>query len=66
MSSSPFLVYLYGRITAPLTGLACTLYHFELVSVVSCVRRYFLRQRRVYGIFYEGKKVWMSPISQVI
>ncbi len=33
-SSSPFLVYLCGRITAPHTGLACILHCFELVSCV--------------------------------
>ncbi len=64
--SSPFLVYLCGRITAPLTGLACTLYHFESVSVVSCVHRYFLWRCVCIIIFEWGKKVWMSPISQVI
>ncbi len=37
--SSPFLVRLGGRITAPHTGLVCILHRFE---VVSCVRRYFL------------------------
>ncbi len=35
--SSPFLVYLYGRITAPHTGSACILHSFESVSVVLCV-----------------------------
>ncbi len=45
--SSLFLVYLCGRITLPHTGLVCILHCFELVSVVSCVHRYFLRQRRV-------------------
>ncbi len=40
--SSPFLVYLYGRITAPHTGSACILHSFESVSVVLCVHRYFL------------------------
>ncbi len=50
-------VYLCGRITAPHTGLACTLHCFESVSVISCVRRYFLRQRRVYG--KTRKKLWL-------
>ncbi len=58
MSSSPFLGYLCGNITAPHTGLACILQCFESVSVVLRVRRYFLRQCRVYGIFFIewGKK----------
>ncbi len=67
-SSSPFLVYFCGRITAPHTGLACILHRFESVSVVSCVRRYFLRWRCVYGRTRKKRSdressgfVWMSP-----
>lgn len=51
-SSSQCIVYLCGRIKAPHTGLANILHHFQSVSVVLCVHRYFLRQRRVYGFFF--------------
>ncbi len=72
-SSSLFLVYLCGRITAPHTGLAIILHHFESVSVVSCVRRYFSRQHRVYGRTRRKRSdressgfVWMSPQSRAV
>ena len=55
-SSSPCIVYLCGRITAPHTGLAYILHRFQSVSVVSCVRRYFLRRRRVFGIFFQNEE----------
>lgn len=48
-SSSLFLVYLCGNITAPHTDLAC-IHRIESVSLVSRVRRYFLSKRCVNEI----------------
>ncbi len=63
-------MYLCGRITEPHTGLACMLHRFEFVSVVSCVRRYFLRWLCVYGSMKKKRSeressgfVWMSPYA---
>ncbi len=50
-SSSPFLVYLCGRITAPHTGLACVLHRLESLSWF-CVCAEISRE--------EEKKDWME------